>query len=82
MTEYSGTLESTSSYSVDFNPERRKLEKDIANHEKRARSVLRQAALANSDKLIDREILKEVIIESQQRWTGCLMLPVTILFFT
>jgi len=82
MTAYSGTLKSTSSYSVDFNPERRKLEKDIANHEKRARSVLRQAALANSDKLIDREILKEVIIESQQRWTGCLMLPVTILFFT
>mmetsp|Transcript_45881 Transcript_45881/g.98331 ORF Transcript_45881/g.98331 Transcript_45881/m.98331 type:complete len:765 (+) Transcript_45881:153-2447(+) len=81
-TVYGKSLKTTSSYSIDFNPERKKLEKDIANHEKRARNVLRQAALANSDKLLDREVLKEIIIESQQRWTGCLMLPVTILFFT
>jgi hypothetical protein len=75
-------LKSTSSYSVEFNPARSKLEKDISNHEKKAKHVLRRAALADTDKLLDRDLLKDVISDSQQRWLGCLMLPVTILFFT
>jgi len=75
-------LKGSSSYSIHFSPERSKLEKDIAKQEKKAKQVLRRAALSNSDQLLDREMLKEVINESQQRWLGCLMLPVTIMYFT
>uniref|UniRef100_A0A7S2VKX4 Polycystin cation channel PKD1/PKD2 domain-containing protein n=1 Tax=Zooxanthella nutricula TaxID=1333877 RepID=A0A7S2VKX4_9DINO len=43
---------------------------------------MRRAALSNVDTLLDRDTLKEVCIESQERWLGCLMLPVTLLFFS
>lgn len=60
---------------------RAKTTMDISVPVKRAHFVLRRTALANNEKILDREILKEVIEENHRRWGGCLMLPVTVLFF-
>jgi len=56
-------------------------EKDLSLPVKRARMVLRKSALAASPTMMEREVLREVIEEDHERWAGCIMLPVSVLFF-
>lgn len=54
---------------------------DISTPVKRAHEVLRNVALSNSTRMVEREVLKEVIMDNHRRFIGCLMLPVTMSFF-
>mmetsp|Transcript_31176 Transcript_31176/g.56521 ORF Transcript_31176/g.56521 Transcript_31176/m.56521 type:complete len:793 (+) Transcript_31176:68-2446(+) len=54
---------------------------DVGLPVKRAHQFLRQVALSNSNRMVGREILKEVLVENERRFAGCLMLPVTLGFF-
>lgn len=55
---------------------------DISTPVKHAHEVLRHVAVCSSTKIIERELLKEVILEDKRRFAGCLMLPITLSFFT
>lgn len=61
--------------------ERRAMHADMSIAMRRAKQVLRKTALANGSQVIERDILRSVVIEEGRRWSGCLMLPVTICFF-
>eukprot|EP00930_Biecheleria_cincta_P056022 TRINITY_DN4222_c1_g1_i1.p1 TRINITY_DN4222_c1_g1~~TRINITY_DN4222_c1_g1_i1.p1 ORF type:complete len:803 (-),score=109.85 TRINITY_DN4222_c1_g1_i1:31-2439(-) len=54
---------------------------DISTPVKRAHHVLRSVALCNSTRMVEREVLKEAIMDNHKRFIGCLMLPVTMSFF-
>lgn len=54
---------------------------DITMTAKKAGVLMQKSALASSDTLVERETLKKVIEDNHRRFTGCLMLPVTLLFF-
>lgn len=54
---------------------------DISTPVKRAHHVLRSVAMCNSTRMVEREVLKEVIMDNHKRFVGCLMLPVTMSFF-
>lgn len=54
---------------------------DISTPVKRAHEVLRHVALSNSTRMVEREVLKEVIMDNHRGFVGCLMLPVTMSFF-
>eukprot|EP00930_Biecheleria_cincta_P038102 TRINITY_DN26184_c0_g1_i1.p1 TRINITY_DN26184_c0_g1~~TRINITY_DN26184_c0_g1_i1.p1 ORF type:complete len:800 (-),score=119.58 TRINITY_DN26184_c0_g1_i1:99-2498(-) len=55
---------------------------DISTPVKRAHEVLRHVAMCSSTRMVEREVLKEVVLDTRRRFVGCLMLPVTLLFFT
>lgn len=54
---------------------------DISTPVKHAHEVLRHVAVCNSTRMVERELLKEVILEDRRRFVGCLMLPITLSFF-
>lgn len=54
---------------------------DISVPVKRAHEVLRHVAMCSSSRMIEREVLKEVVLDTRRRFVGCLMLPITLSFF-
>ncbi|CAJ1372839.1 unnamed protein product [Effrenium voratum] len=54
---------------------------DIAMPVKRAHKVLRSVAISNSTRIVERHALKEVIEDTNRRFWGCVMLPITLAFF-
>lgn len=54
---------------------------DIAMPVKRAHKVLRSVAISNSTRMVERNALKEVIEDTNRRFWGCVMLPITLAFF-
>mmetsp|Transcript_91430 Transcript_91430/g.167795 ORF Transcript_91430/g.167795 Transcript_91430/m.167795 type:complete len:935 (+) Transcript_91430:104-2908(+) len=54
---------------------------DIGLLAKKAKDLMQKSALASSTHIVERETVKSVIEENSQRFAGCLMLPITILFF-
>jgi hypothetical protein len=54
---------------------------DITVTAKHAGNLMQKSALASASSLVERETLKLVIEENHRRFTGCLMLPLTLLFF-
>ncbi|CAK0854766.1 unnamed protein product [Prorocentrum cordatum] len=47
----------------------------------KARDILRRSALASTNDIIERKIIKEALTESKRRWGNCMMLPVMWFFF-
>jgi hypothetical protein len=54
---------------------------DTAGTVRKAKDVLRKSALANTDSIIERKIIKETLVESKRRWANCMMLPIMWFFF-
>lgn len=54
---------------------------DISRPVKQAHQVLRSAAISNSTRMVERHALKEVIEDTNRRFWGCVMLPITLAFF-
>jgi len=55
---------------------------DIAAPVKKAHKVLRSVAISNSTRMVERDALKHVIEDTNRRFWGCVMLPITLAFFT
>jgi hypothetical protein len=54
---------------------------DISMPVRKAHELLRKMAICTSTRMLEREVLKEVVEENRRRFFGCLMLPITLLFF-
>lgn len=54
---------------------------DIAAPVKKAHQVLRKVAISNSTRMVERHALKQVIEDTNRRFWGCVMLPITLAFF-
>lgn len=57
-------------------------ERDLSLATRKAAFLIHKASIANCTTHYEHDALIEVIEENQQRFIGCLMLPVTLLFFT
>jgi len=54
---------------------------DLGLCSKRASLVIQEVALANSQSLVDRGLLEEIVADNKARFAGCITMPVTFLFF-
>jgi hypothetical protein len=73
MNTFGGSIDPSGSEVIDPS--------DITITAKKAQMLMTKSALAAATTLVERETLKTVIEENHRRFTGCLMLPVTLLFF-